>query len=147
MNQELETEKIIRATTALHKAFERQEFKAAAEYLTREVSYITFNGMYLKGREAYIKVHEEFMLNKLFRDAKLHGSIHTISFLNENTAVVIMTGAIQFRWQKKIPESRRSINTNVWVLEADRQWRLAAFQNSRIKKTGGFAKLMLSLFK
>lgn len=126
---------IQQANEAIYRAFETLDFKTAGHYLTEDCDYITFNGVHLKGRAAYIALHEALMNNFLFRGARLEGQIEQIRFLNDTTAVVIATGAIRFRWQKKAPQSRRSINTSVWIKQ-EAQWRLTAFHNCRIKKMG-----------
>jgi uncharacterized protein (TIGR02246 family) len=87
------------------------------------------------------------MNNFFFRGAKLESKIRDIRFLNSTTAIVIVTGAIKFRWQKKAPQSRQSINTNVWVKETDGQWRLTAFHNCRIKAISPFIKWMMKALK
>jgi uncharacterized protein (TIGR02246 family) len=138
-NKAADIEAINQANQAIYRIFETLDFSAAAAYLTEDCDYITFNGMHLKGREAYIKTHEELMNNFMFRGARLEGQIEQIRFLSESTALIIATGAIRFRWQKKAPQSRQSVNTTVWVKEADGQWRLTSFHNCRIKKMGRMA--------
>ncbi|HVI44474.1 MAG TPA: SgcJ/EcaC family oxidoreductase [Chitinophaga sp.] len=134
-----------RANENLYRAFETKDFKTAAQYLTEDCDYITFNGMHLKGRQAYIDTHEQMMNNFIFRGAILDGKIEQIRFLNDTTAIVIATGAIRFRWQKKTPENRLSINTNIWTKNESGQWQLTAFQNTRVKKIGRMAKLLMKL--
>ena len=147
MNTEANMKAIRQANTEIYKVFETLDFKAAARYITEDCDYITFNGMHLKGRAAYIQAHEELMNNFMFKGAKLEGQIQQIRFPNETTAIVIATGAIQFRWQKKAPQSRQSINTSVWVKDPEGQWLLTAFHNCRIKKIGRFASWLLTFGK
>jgi uncharacterized protein (TIGR02246 family) len=138
---------IMQANDELYKAFETLDFKKAANYLTSDCDYITFNGMHVQGREAYIQLHEEMMDNFMFRGARLEASVKTIRFLNETTAVVIATGAIRFRWQKKAPKNRQSINTSIWVKSTEGSWQLTAFHNCRVREIPRFARWILQLKK
>ncbi|HWV68697.1 SgcJ/EcaC family oxidoreductase, partial [Chitinophaga sp.] len=108
---------------------------------------ITFNGMHLKGREEYIRLHEQLMNNFMFKGARLHGQIQQVRFLDENVALVIATGAIRFRWQKKVPESRQSVNTTVWLKNPEGRWQMSAFHNCRIKKMNWLAKWIMGATK
>jgi uncharacterized protein (TIGR02246 family) len=147
MNKMKETNAIMQANEAIYQSFETLDFRQAAAHLTEDCDYITFNGTHVKGREAYVKMHEQLMNNFMFRGAKLDGLIEQVNFLNEHTAVVIASGAIRFRWQKKAPESRQSINTTVWVRNADGQWQMASFHNCRVKKMGWLARWVMSAGK
>lgn len=147
MEKELEIEAIKEANQHIYRAFETLDFKAAAYYLTEDCDYITFNGMHIKGREAYIRMHENLMNNFVFRGARLEGQIEDIRFINDTTAIVIATGAIRFRWQRQAPKSRQSINTSVWVKTSEGEWRMTSFHNCRIKKTGAFARWMMRRVK
>lgn len=128
------------ANRAIYRAFETLDFKSAGVYLTEDCDYITYNGMHLMGRAAYIRSHQELMHNFMFRGATLEGNITDIRFPNEKTAIVIARGAIKFRWQKKVPKSRQSINTSVWVKDAKGVWKMTSFHNCRVKPLGWFAK-------
>lgn len=147
MDNQASIEAIHRANLEICNSFDTLDFSAASRYLTEDCDYITFNGTHLKGREEYVRVHEELMNNFMFRGAKLEGEIKQVRFLNETTAIVIATGAIRFRWQKQAPESRQSINTTVWVRNASGDWQLTAFHNCRVKKIGRFASWLLKLGK
>ncbi|PSL44986.1 uncharacterized protein (TIGR02246 family) [Chitinophaga niastensis] len=147
MDNQASIEAIQQANLEICKSFETLDFRAASRYLADDCDYITFNGMYLKGREEYIRVHEELMNNFMFRGAKLEGQIKQVRFLNETTAIVISIGAIRFRWQKQAPQSRQSINTTVWVKNTAGEWQFTAFHNCRVKKIGRFAGWLLKLGK
>jgi len=143
MEKELEIAAIKEANQHIYNAFETLDFKAAAYYLTDNCDYVTFNGLHIKGRGAYIRLHENLMNNFVFRGAKLEGQIEDIRFINDSTAIVIATGAIRFRWQRQAPKNRQSINTSVWIQTSEGEWRMTAFHNSRIKKTAPFVRWMM----
>lgn len=147
MNKVLEINAIMQANEVIYQSFETLDFRKAAVHLTEDCDYITFNGTHVKGREAYIKMHEQLMNNFLFRGARLDGLIEQVNFLNDNTAVVIASGAIRFRWQKKAPESRQSINTTVWVRNTTGQWQMASFHNCRVKKMNWLARWITGMGK
>jgi uncharacterized protein (TIGR02246 family) len=147
MDNQASIKAIQQANLEIYKSFETLDFSTASRYLSEDCDYITFNGMHLKGREEYIRAHEELMNNFMFRGAKLEGQIEQVRFLNETTAIVIATGAIRFRWQKQAPQSRQSINTTVWVKNTAGEWLLTAFHNCRVKKIGRFAGWLLKLGK
>ena len=147
MTKETNIEAIKQANDEIFKAFETLDFLAAARHLTPDCDYITFNGMHIESREAYIQMHGEMMNNFMFKGAKLEGQLQKIRFLNDTTAIVIGTGAIRFRWQKKAPRSRQSINTSIWVKNDQGAWQLTAFHNCRIKKIPFIGRLILKLTK
>lgn len=147
MNKVIEINAIKQANEKIYRSFETSDFKTAAELLTEDCDYITFNGMHLKGREAYVETHEQLMNNFWFRGAKLEGQIDQLRFLNDRTAVVIARGAIRFRWQKTAPSGRQSINTTLWIKNESDQWQMAAFHNCRIKPTSRFATWLMGIGK
>ncbi|OQP63382.1 hypothetical protein A3860_23835 [Niastella vici] len=147
MTPEANKEAIKHAYDTIFKTFENLDFRAAANCITADCDYITFNGMHLQGREAYLQSHEEMMNNFMFRGAKLEGQLQKIRFVNDTTAIVIATGAIRFRWQKKAPKSRQSINTGVWVKNEEGEWQLTAFHNCRIQKIPFIGRVMMMLTK
>ncbi|NML37889.1 SgcJ/EcaC family oxidoreductase [Chitinophaga sp. G-6-1-13] len=145
MNKVTEMKAIRQVNEEIYRSFETLDFKGAAVHLTEDCDYITFNGMHLKGRQEYITSHEQLMNNFMFRGAKLEGEIDQMRFLNDRTAVVIARGAIRFRWQKKAPQSRHSINTTLWIKNNEDQWQMAAFHNCRIKKPGWLMKTVMAM--
>ncbi|MEC5144806.1 SgcJ/EcaC family oxidoreductase [Chitinophaga sp. 212800010-3] len=147
MNTQLASNAIREANNAVCSAFETLDFRAAADYLTPDCTYVTFNGMLLRGRNEYIQVHEELMDNFMFRGAHLEGSIDDIRFLDNNVAIVIAHGAIRFRWQKQAPQSRQSINTTVWEKQPDGRWLMTSFHNCRVRKIGAFARWLMRIGK
>ncbi|MBZ4187255.1 SgcJ/EcaC family oxidoreductase [Niabella beijingensis] len=112
------------------------------DLFTEDCDYITFNGQHLKGIEENFDAHVHLSNLKLFRGAVLESDLLQIKFVNPDTAIVIATGGIRFRWQKQLPQSRRSINTNVFIRQQNGDWKIASFQNSRIRKPGWLQRLL-----
>lgn len=107
---------------------------------TADCDYITFMGQHLKGINENFDVHQNLTNNWFFKQAELVIVDLQIKILNEHTATVISKGAIKLRWQKKINLSRLSINTNVFIKQND-DWKLASFQNTRIKNANFLMRL------
>lgn len=145
MHNTADIKAIEKANFEIYRSFKTLDFTAASLHLTEDCDYITFKGTHIKGRRAFIQMHEELMNNFMFRGARLEGDIEQVRFLNDTTAVVIATGAIRFRWQKKVPAGRHSINTTVWVKYKKEEWQMASFHNCRVKPMGAFAKWMMRL--
>ncbi|NSL87857.1 SgcJ/EcaC family oxidoreductase [Chitinophaga sp. Mgbs1] len=145
MNTAFEFNAIQQINNEIYRCFETQNFRSAAHHLTSDCDYITFNGEHLRGRDAYVTTHEQLMNNFIFRGARLEGHIEQIRFLNDRTAVVIAYGAIRFRWQKKAPESRQSVNTTLWIKNGEDHWQMATFHNCRVKKISRFAQWLMTL--
>jgi uncharacterized protein (TIGR02246 family) len=109
---------------------------------TTDCDYITFNGQHIKGIQENLEVHQQLMKLWIFKGAELHGEIQQVKFLSGTVAIVIAKGAIKLRWQKKLAKNRFSVNTNVFVKE-NGDWKLASFQNTRIKPPGLFQRLFM----
>ncbi|WP_018628936.1 SgcJ/EcaC family oxidoreductase [Niabella aurantiaca] len=112
------------------------------ELFMEDCDYITFNGKHLKGIEENFHTHLQLSGLKIFRGATLETASVQIKFRGPGTAVVIATGGIKFRWQKQLPKSRRSINTTVFIRQQNGDWKIASFQNSRIRGTGFLQRLL-----
>ncbi|SEW52138.1 YybH family protein [Chitinophaga arvensicola] len=147
MDQVQEIDAIKQANNAIYHSFRTLDFRGASVYLTEDCDYITFNGMHLKGREEYIRLHEQMMRNFMFRGARLQGEIEQVRFLSDHVALVVAKGALRFRWQKKVPDSRQSVNTTVWMKNQEGQWQMSAFHNCRIKKMSRLARWITGITK
>jgi uncharacterized protein (TIGR02246 family) len=104
---------------------------------TKDCDYITFQGQHLKGAEENFEAHKKLSALWIFKGCKLEGKIVSVKFLAPHIATVIATGGIKFRFQKKLPSNRLSINSYVFVKE-DGNWKIASFQNTRIQGPGFF---------
>ena len=113
------------------------------ELFTPSCNYITFQGQRLTGHEAIYTAHKKLADSWFFRGNNLIMEVESITFLNETTAVLIGKGGIIFRWQKRLPSNRLSINTNVLLLEGN-DWRIASFQNTRVSSRGLLERLLLN---
>lgn len=88
-------------------------------------------------------MHQE-LWNGVLRGSTLNGEIVKIDFITPELAIFHGWGAVKMRWQKQAPKKRDSINTNV-VVKQNGEWRIAAFQNSRISGPGLMQKIFTKM--
>jgi uncharacterized protein (TIGR02246 family) len=112
-------------------AWDKGDASAYASYYSEDADYITYQGEHLKGRKQIAEVHQR-MLNSLLKGSRMQEHTREVRFLAPDIAVVIVVGAIKLRWQRKAPKRRLSINTNL-LLKQDGHWKIAVFQNDRIR--------------
>lgn len=137
-------EQIIRnKMNSLNAIFKYPSKELFEELFAPDCDYVTFMGQHLKGIDENLAVHKALAGNWFFKGAELVSEIKQIKFAHEKVAVVIAVGAIRFRWQKKVKKSRLSINTNVFIKQGD-DWKLASFQNSRIRSLIFFQRLLMN---
>lgn len=105
-----------------------------ASYFTEDCDYVTFHGQHLKGREQVALLHNQ-LFTGLLRDSELVGNISSLRCLSKDIVIVHQTGGVKLSFQKKVPQVRRSVNSNV-IVRNDEQWRVALFHNCRIQQQG-----------
>jgi uncharacterized protein (TIGR02246 family) len=136
-----EKENGVRHTLArMEQMFQNPTAELFQQLFTQDCSYITFDGNCLQGIEANFRIHQQLASMWIFKRVRLEGEVVSIKFLNDQTAVAIVRGALVFRWQKKASSARMSINTNVMIFDGS-QWKVCAFQNTRIKQRGWLRRL------
>ena len=95
-----------------------------------DADYVVINGMYLKGRAAIEKAHQQ-IFNTVFKNTTVSLSVKQIRFLRPDVAVVHVTG------HKDAPENERELVSDAivtLVMTKDKQgWKIAAFQNTQIR--------------
>jgi len=94
-----------------------------------DADYVVINGIYIQGRTAIEKVHQQ-ILNTVFKNTTLRLSIKKIRFLRPEVAVVHVTG------HRNAPANERELVSDAFmtmVMTREKQgWRIAAFQNTQI---------------
>ncbi|WP_437801092.1 SgcJ/EcaC family oxidoreductase [Sorangium sp. So ce693] len=136
---------IRRMFKALSEAWAREGASAVDAFYTPDSDYVTFDGSWLRGREANRRVHEELFAGVL-AGTRLVSEIESVRFLSPNAAVVVSTGALLWPWQKTAPASRRSRQMTVVVRGDDGRWQVAAFQNTRVRPLPPSDSLSMRLF-
>ncbi|WP_068622269.1 SgcJ/EcaC family oxidoreductase [Paenibacillus tuaregi] len=126
-------------------AWDRGDGEAYGACFTEDADYVTFQGEHLQGRKAIADTHQE-LWNSVLRGSALEGEIKKIRFITPEIAIFHGLGVVKLRWQKTAPKKRDSINTNIAVKQ-NGEWKIAAFQNSRISGPGLMQKLFMKLSK
>lgn len=145
MNQTQGVREIEQLFEKLRLAWNQGDGKAYGACFTEDADYVTFQGEHLQGRAAIADTHQE-LWNSVLRGSTLEGEIKKVHFLTPDMAVFHGLGVVKLRWQKSAPKKRDSINTNVAVKQ-NGEWKIAAFQNSRISGPGLMQKLFMKLSK
>lgn len=126
-------------------AWNKGDGEAYGACFTEEADYVTFQGVHLQGRKAIAKTHQE-LWNSVLRGSTLEGELKKVLFVTPELAIFHGLGVVKLRWQKIPPQKRDSINTNVAV-KRNGEWKIAAFQNSRISGPGLMQKIFMKLSK
>ncbi|HET7578129.1 MAG TPA: SgcJ/EcaC family oxidoreductase [Bacillales bacterium] len=126
---------------AMSTAWNNGDGEAFGTCFTEDCDYVTFNGQHLEGRKAVAEVHQQ-LFDGVLRGSTMNHDIKDIRFLNSDTAIVHVVGAVKLRWQKSTPKGRDSINTNVAV-KRNGVWKITAFHNCRIKGPNWIQKILM----
>jgi uncharacterized protein (TIGR02246 family) len=102
-----------------------------AAAFTEDCDYIAFDGTYLKGRQANA-AHHQALFESVLRQTRLTFENVTVRFVAPTVAIMHGYGSVLMPWQATVTPRRLSLQTYVIVREGD-TWRIAAFQNSRVR--------------
>ncbi|MCX4982214.1 SgcJ/EcaC family oxidoreductase [Streptomyces sp. NBC_00572] len=110
-------------------AWERHDAEAYGELFTEDATYITYVGTFYRGRRDIVESHRTLFTGFL-KGTRLADEVLDIRFYGPGVAVVNGRGDT---YKGKRPEKLAKIQTYTLVREADGQWRIAAFQNTKRK--------------
>ena len=102
----------------------------AADF-TEDGDLVAFDGTHFKGREEIAPFHQE-LFDKWMKGTRLVGRVKDVRFLSPDVALMHAVGSTILRGKTALSPERDSIQTLVAVRH-DGQWRLAAFQNTRLR--------------
>jgi uncharacterized protein (TIGR02246 family) len=115
--------------------------KAAVRALYQELmdgwnrgSGTAFDGTHFKGREEIAPFHQE-LFDKWLKGSRLVGKVKDVRFLSPDVAVMHAVGSAVMRGKNEPSREGDSIQTLVAVRQSE-EWRLAAFQNTRVRPMG-----------
>jgi uncharacterized protein (TIGR02246 family) len=114
---------------------------AFAAVFTNDGDLVAFDGTHLKGREQIASFQQQ-LFDKYLKGTRLVGEVRDVRFLDPETAVMHAVGNTIMRGKQKPSRQRASIQTLVAV-RRDSEWRVAAFQNTRIRPMGRSAGTFL----
>ncbi len=133
----------------LEDTWNRNDGLSYAALFTGDCDYIAFDGTYLKGREANAEHHQR-LFDSVLRGSRLKFTRVAVRFLSPDVALMHGDGSVMMPWQSTVVPARRSLQTYVVVKEED-GWRIAAFQNVRVRPLrmprGIALNILLTLFR
>lgn len=110
----------------LVEAWNRGDMDAYGKEFTEDASYTTFMGSVYRGRAELVRGHKPLLAGML-KGTRMYSEIVEIRFYGPDLAVVLTRGDVA----KKAPRRLPKVQTFTVVREADGQWRVAAFQNTK----------------
>src|SRR3712207_5108444 len=102
-----------------------------AAVFTEDGDLVAFDGTHFEGREKIAPFHQE-LFDKWMKGSRLVGRIKDVRFLSPNVALMHAVGSTVMRGKSEPSPERESIQTLVAVRQGE-AWRLAAFQNTRVR--------------
>lgn len=99
---------------------------------------IGFDGTHLKGRQKIAPFHQR-LFETYLKGTRLVGQVTGVRSLSPDVALMHAVGGTVMRGKSKPSPARDSIQTLVAVKRGG-EWRLAAFQNTRVRHMGRSAR-------
>jgi uncharacterized protein (TIGR02246 family) len=95
---------------------------------------VAFDGTHFEGRREIEAFHQE-LFDRWMKGTRLVGQVEEVRFPGPDVAVMHASGSTVMRGKAEPSPERDSVQTLVAVRE-DGEWRLAAFQNTRVRPIG-----------
>ncbi len=108
--------------------------EAFASAFTEDGDLVAFDGTHFRGRKEIAPFHQQ-LFDKWLKGTRLVGRVEDVRFLSPDVALMHAVGSTVMRGKSEPSPERDSIQTLVATRE-DGQWRLAAFQNTRVRPMG-----------
>jgi uncharacterized protein (TIGR02246 family) len=108
--------------------------EAFASVFTEDGDLVAFDGTHFEGREEIAPFHQQ-LFDKWLKGSRLVGQVKDVRFLRPDVALMHAVGSTVMRGKNEPSPERDSIQTLVAVREGG-EWRLAAFQNTRVRPMG-----------
>ena len=103
---------------------------AFAAVFTEDGDLVAFDGTHFKGRQEIAPFHQQ-LFDKWLKGSRLVGEVKDVRFLSPDVALMHAVGGTVMRGKSEPVPERDSIQTLV-ATRQDGEWRLAAFQNTRL---------------
>lgn len=116
--------------------------EAFAAVFAEDGDLVAFDGTHFKGRAEIAPFHQE-LFDKWLKGSRLVGQVKDIRFLSPDVAVMHAVGGTITRGKSRPSPERDSIQTLVATRQND-EWRLAAFQNTRLRPISGSSRAFLA---
>ncbi len=115
-----------------------------AAAFTEDGDLIGFDGTHFQGRQKIAPFHQE-LFDKWLKGTRLVGHVKSVRFLSPDVALIHAVGSTVMRGKTRPSPERDSIQTLVAVRRGG-EWRLAAFQNTRLRIMRNGAAFFVSTF-
>jgi uncharacterized protein (TIGR02246 family) len=115
-------------------AWNQGSAEAFAAPFDDESDFIAFDGTHFKGRHEIASFHQP-LFDKWLKGTRLVGQVMSVRFLSSDIAVMHAIGGTVMRGKSAPAPERASIQTLVAARQGG-EWRLAAFQNTRMRPIG-----------
>jgi uncharacterized protein (TIGR02246 family) len=116
--------------------------EAFAAAFTEDGDLVAFDGTHFEGREEIAPFHQQ-LFDKWLKGSRLVGKVKDVRFLSPDVALMHAVGSTVMRGKSEPSPERDSIQTLVAVRQ-DGEWRLAAFQNTRVRPMRNAAAFLVS---
>jgi uncharacterized protein (TIGR02246 family) len=120
-------------------AWNRGSGAAFAAVFTADGDLVGFDGTHLSGRQEIAAFHQR-LFDKWLKGSRLVGRVTDVRFLGPDAAMMHAVGGTVLRGKQAPAPERDSIQTLVATRQAEGDWRLAAFQNTRLRLMSGGAR-------
>ena len=114
---------------------------AFAAVFTQDGDLVAFDGTHFNGRKEIAPFHQQ-LFDKWLKGTRLVGQVKDVRFLSPDVAVMHAVGGTVMPGKTEPSPERDSIQTLVATRQGG-EWRLAAFQNTRLHPIGRNARTFL----
>src|ERR671917_2199419 len=112
----------------------RSSGEAFAAVFSEDGDLVAFDGTHFRGRKEIAPFHQQ-LFEKWLKGTRLVGEVRDVRFLGPDVALMHAVGSTVMRGKSEPSPERDSIQTLVATREGG-QWRIAAFQNTRVRPMG-----------
>ena len=112
-------------------AWNRGSGDALAAVFTENGDLVAFDGTHFQGREEIAPFHQQ-LFDKWMKGTRLVGQVKDVRFLSNDVALMNAVGSTLMSGETEPSPERNSIQTLVATRQGG-EWRLAAFQNTRVR--------------
>jgi uncharacterized protein (TIGR02246 family) len=105
-----------------------------AAVFTEDGDLVAFDGTHFEGRGEIAPFHQK-LFDKWLKGTRLVGRVKDVRFLSPDVALMHAVGGTVMRGKSEPSPERDSIQT-LFAVRQDGEWRLAAFQNTRLRPMG-----------
>ena len=118
----------------LMEGWNRGSGEAFAAPFAEDGHLVAFDGTHFEGRQEIASFHQP-LFDKWLKGTRLVGRVKSVRFLSPDVALMHVIGGTVMRGESKPSPVRDSIQTLV-ATRKDSRWKLAAFQNTRVRPMG-----------